>query len=158
KLSYASTGIGTASHIAGEYLKSVTGIDVVHVPYKGSAPALSDVVSGQVDYTIDYLPSAMPFVQSGRLRALATTGTERNASTPDIPTVQESGIKDFNFITWYAIFAPAKTSKAITKKIRDAIYEASKNPELQKTMASAGVEIVVSEPEELAKFQKFEID
>jgi len=158
KLTYASAGVGTASHIAGEYLKSVTGIDVAHAAYKGSAPALADVMAGHVAYTIDYLPSALPFVQSGKLRGLATTGTTRSASAPDIPTAQEAGLKDFNFVTWYGIFAPAKTPRDVVKKIRDTMLKAADDSELKKVMASAGVEIVVSEPEELAKFQKFEID
>jgi tripartite-type tricarboxylate transporter receptor subunit TctC len=158
KLSYASAGAGTASHIAGEYFKRIAGIDVVHVPYKGSAPALADLIAGHVSYTFDYMPSALPAVTSGKLRALATTGPSRSRAAPDIPTVIEQGLPDFNVVTWYAIYAPAGTPKQVLRTIRDTFAKAALEPDVIRRMDAAGVDLVVGTPEELAAFQHAEIE
>jgi tripartite-type tricarboxylate transporter receptor subunit TctC len=158
KLSYASAGAGTASHIAGEYFKRVAGVDVVHVPYKGSAPALTDVMAGHVAYTFDYLPSTLPHVRSGKLRGIAVTGPRRSRAAPELPTAMEAGLADFNVVTWYAVYAPANTPKAIVDKIRDTLARAAQAPEVIKKMDDVGVDLVVSTPAELATFQRAEIE
>lgn len=157
KLSYASAGMGTASHITGEYFKHVAGLDVVHVAYKGSSPALTDLIAGQVAYTFDYTPSALPHVRGGKLRAIAVTGDKRTRAAPDIPTMGEEGLP-FNVLTWYAVFAPKATPKAVIQKIRDTIARAAANPEMIKRMDDVGVDLVAGTPEELASFQHAEIE
>jgi len=157
KLSYASAGVGTASHIAGEYFKSVAGVDVLHVPYKGSSPALSDLVAGQVSYTFDYLPSALPFVRSGQLRALAVTGTKRSPSASELPTAIEAGLPNFSVMTWFGVYAPANTPKEVVNSIHDTIATAAKDPEVIKTMDGRGAELIASTPDELGKFLHEEI-
>jgi len=156
KLSYASAGQGTASHIAGEYFKRVAGVDVVHVPYKGSAPALSDIMAGHVAYAFDYMPASMPFISSGKLRALATTGIKRSHVTPNIPTAIEQGL-ELNILTWFAVYAPTGTPKPILQQIRDTLAKAAADPEVQKRMDPLGVDLVVDTPNELAAFQHAEI-
>jgi tripartite-type tricarboxylate transporter receptor subunit TctC len=158
KLNYASAGSGTASHIAGEYFKRLAGIEVVHVPYKGSAPALTDLLAGHVAFTFDYLPSALPLVRSGRLRALAVTGSQRSKAAPELPTVVEAGLDQFNVVTWYAVYAPANTPRAVVDRIRDTIAEVAKQPGVVKDLEDVGVELVASTPQELARFQRAEIE
>lgn len=158
KLNYASAGSGTGSHIAGEYFKRLAGIEVVHVPYKGSAPALTDLLAGHVAFTFDYLPSALPHIRSGKLRAFVVTGPQRSKAAPEVPTAIESGLDQFNVVTWYAVYAPAKTPRAVVDKIRDTIAEAAKQPEVLKGMEELGVDLVASTPEELARFQRAEIE
>lgn len=157
KLSYASAGGGTASHLTGEYFKRTADVDVVAVNYKGSAPALTDVIAGHVAYTFDYTPSALPHVRSGKLRAIAVTGNKRTKAAPDVPTMAEEGLP-FDVLTWYAIFAPKNTPKPILTKIHDAIAKAATNPEMVKRMEDVGVDLVASTPEELAAFQRAEIE
>lgn len=158
KLDYASAGVGTASHIAAEYFKRLAGVDIVHVPYKGSAPALADLIAGHVALTFDYVPSALPFVRSGQLRALAVTGPQRTKAAPELPTAIEAGLDQFNVVTWYAIYAPANTPRAVVDRIRNTIAEAAKEPELVKKLENTGVDLVASTPEELARFQSAEIE
>lgn len=157
KLSYASAGVGTASHLTGEYFKHAAGIDVVHVAYKGSAPALTDLIAGHVAYTFDYTPSALPHVRSGKLRAIAITGDKRTPAAPEVPTMTEEGLP-FNVLTWYAIFAPKNTPKAVVQKIRETIARAAAEPAVIKRLQDVGVELVAGTPEELARFQHAEID
>lgn len=157
KLSYASAGVGTASHLTGEYFRHAAGVDVVHVAYKGSSPALTDLIAGHVAYTFDYTPSALPHVRSGKLRAIAITGDKRTPAAPEVPTMTEEGLP-FNVLTWYAIFAPKNTPKAVVQKIRDTIARAAAEPAVIKRLQDVGVELVAGTPEELARFQHAEID
>jgi tripartite-type tricarboxylate transporter receptor subunit TctC len=158
KLNYASAGSGTASHIAGEYFKRLAGIDAVHVPYKGSMPALTDLIAGHVAFTFDYLPSALPHVRSGMLRALAVTGPLRSRAAPELPTAVEAGLDQFVVVTWFALYAPARTPRTVVDRIRDTIAKAAKEPDVVKTLDDLGVELVASTPEELARFQRAEIE
>lgn len=158
KLSYASAGQGTASHIAGEYFKRLAGVDVVHVPYKGSAPALTDLIAGHVAYTFDYLPSALPHVRGGKLRALAVTGPQRSRAIPELPTVIEMGLDQFDVVTWYAVYAPANTPRNVIDIIRNTMAKIAKEPDAVKKLEDLGVELVASTPDDLARFQRAEIE
>jgi tripartite-type tricarboxylate transporter receptor subunit TctC len=158
KLSFASAGAGTASHLAGEMFRRLAGVDIVHVPYRGSSPALTDLIAGQVSMTFDYMPSALPYVRSGKLRALAVTGLSRAKAAPEIPTMIEGGLPGFNIVTWYAVFAPKGTPPEIVSKIRNTIATVATAPEIVKRMDDLAVDLVASSPEELARFQRGEIE
>lgn len=158
KLTYASAGAGTASHLAGEMLRRVAGIDIVHVPYRGSSPALTDLMAGHVSMTFDYMPSALPFVRSAKLRGLAVTGSARAKAAPEMPTMIEGGLPDFNIVTWYAVFAPKGTPADVVGKIRNAIAQAAADPEIVKRLDDLAVDLVAGSPEELVRFQRAEIE
>jgi tripartite-type tricarboxylate transporter receptor subunit TctC len=158
KLTYASAGAGTASHLAGEMFRRVADVDIVHVPYRGSSPALTDLIAGHVSMTFDYMPSALPYVRSEKLRGLAVTGPSRTKAAPEIPTMIEDGLPGFNIVTWYAVFAPKGTSPDVVSKIRNAIAMAATAPEIVKRMDDLAVDLVASSPEELARFQRAEIE
>ena len=115
KLNYASVGEGTPNHLAMELFKTMTGTDIVHVPYKGAAPAVTDLVGGHVQLMFNPMPPLLPHVKSGRLRALAVGSTQRSSALPDIPTVAEAGVPGYEYVTWYSIVAPAKTPRAPRK-------------------------------------------
>ncbi len=156
KLAYASSGNGTAPHLAGEAFKMATGVDVPHVPYKGSAPALADIIGGHVTYMFDSLPSSTSFIKQGTLRPLAVTTTKRVGSLPDVPTVAESGIPNFDISTWYGVWAPAGTPKDILRKVSSEISAILKDPEVAKRIASMGSDPVGSTPEEFDAYARSE--
>jgi tripartite-type tricarboxylate transporter receptor subunit TctC len=158
KATYASAGNGTASHLAGELFRKAADIDIVHVPYRGSSPALTDVMAGHVSMTFDYTPSALPYVRSGKLRGLAVTGSTRTKAAPELPTMIEEGLPGFSMVTWYAVYAPKGTPPEIVNKIRDTIARAATAPDIIKRLDDLGVDLVASTPEELARFQRGEID
>lgn len=158
KLTFASAGAGTASHLAGEMLRKVAGIDIIHVPYRGSSPALTDLIAGHVDMTFDYMPSALPYVRSGKLRGLAVTGATRTKVAPELPTMIEDGLPGFNIVTWYAVYAPKGTPPDIVTKIRNTIALAASDPELVKRLDDLAVDLVASTPEELVRYQRAEIE
>jgi tripartite-type tricarboxylate transporter receptor subunit TctC len=158
KLTYASAGAGTASHLAGEMFRKVADVDIVHVPYRGSSPALTDLIAGHVSMTFDYMPSALPYVRSGKLRGLAVTGSSRTKAAPEIPTMIEGGLPGFNIVTWYAVFAPKGTPPDVVSKIRNTIAMAATAPEIVKRMDDLAVDLVAGSPEELARFQRAEIE
>lgn len=137
-LNFASSGSGTSIHMAGELFKQLAQIDVQHIPYSGSAPALTDLVGGQVDYAFDNMPSAWPQVAAGKLRALAVTTGERSESAPDLPTMQESGFPSFEVSSWFGVVAPANTSDEITERLNQAMLEALSKPEVIKRLNDLG--------------------
>jgi tripartite-type tricarboxylate transporter receptor subunit TctC len=157
-IAYASAGNGTASHLAGEMFRKAAGIDIAHIPYRGSSPALTDLMAGRVALTFDYMPSALPYVKSGKLRGLAVTGTARTKATPELPTMIEEGLSDFNMVTWYAVFAPRGTPAEVVARIRDTIARVASAPDLIKRMDDLAVDLVAGTPEELAQYQHAEID
>jgi tripartite-type tricarboxylate transporter receptor subunit TctC len=157
-IAYASAGNGTASHLAGEMFRKAAGIDIAHIPYRGSSPALTDLMAGRVALTFDYMPSALPYVKSGKLRGLAVTGTARTKATPELPTMIEEGLSDFNIVTWYAVFAPRGTPAEVVARIRDTIAKVASAPDLIKRMDDLAVDLVAGTPEELAQYQRAEID
>jgi len=158
KLNYASLGNGTAAHLTMEMFKIAAGIDLTHIPYKGSAPAVADLLAGQVQAMIDGLPSALPHVQAGKLRALAVTSAKRSPAAPDLPTIAESGYPGFSADAWSGLFAPKGTPKTIVDKIALETQRILKTPEVQKRLGELGAEAVGSTPAEFSVHVKQEID
>ena len=158
KLSFASSGNGTSIHLSGEMFKQMTGVELVHVPYRGSAPAVNDLIAGQVDVMFDNLPSSIEQVRGGNLRAIAVTSLKRSVALPDVPTIAESGLPGFDASSWFAIFAPAKTPPEIVAKLNAEVLKALADPELQKRFADIGGEIRPYKPDELGAFVKAEIE
>lgn len=157
KLTYASAGTGTASFLAGEMFKQEAGVEITHVPYRGSAPALNDLMAGHVSISFDYPPSSLPFITSGKLKALGVTSLTRVKVTPDVPTLHEDGLRGFNLLTWYGVFAPKGTSADIVNKLQSTMAEAAKAPDVIKRMDELAVDMVVNSPAEFAKFHRADV-
>lgn len=138
KYSFASSGRGQSIHMSGEMLKYQAGIDITHVPYKGAGPALVDLLGGQVTMMVDNLPSSMPYIKSGKLRALAVTGKVRSPELPDVPTMMEAGFKDFEVTAWFGIFVPAKTPPEVINKLYAALKKVLNLPEVKARMTELG--------------------
>ena len=156
KLAYASFGTGSAAHLAGELFKSEANIDIVHVPYKGGAPALVDVMGGRVYMMFASLPSALGHIQGGKLRAIAIAGTKRARTLPNVPTSIESGFPGLDATTWYGAMFPAKTPTAIVNRISLEIGEAIKDPQMAQRFHAMGYELVGSTPHQLSQHLKEE--
>jgi tripartite-type tricarboxylate transporter receptor subunit TctC len=150
KLTYGSIGTGSSLHLTGEMFKSATGVDMLHVPYKGSVPAVTDLLGGQIQALFDAGTSSLPQVRAGKLRVLGVTSIKRASGTPDIPTIAESGVPGFDASFWFGIVAPAGTPKAIVQKLSGEINEILKLPALRDRFKSDGVEVTGSTPEEMA--------
>lgn len=153
KMAYGSAGSGTAQHIFMELLKSQTGIDLLHVPYKGSAPSVTDLVAGRVQAMMDFGPSIMAFIKSGKLKVLGVSTRERSRAMPDVPTLNEAGVPGFDAYTWFAIHGPAGIPSDIVNKLSREIRNAVNDPEIRAKLEAAGTEPVGSTSEELAKIQ-----
>ena len=151
KLTYASAGNGTSIHLAGEVFTSLANVEMLHIPYKGSGPAVSDLLGGQINYMFDSITSARPHIQSGKLRALGVTTAKRSSTLPDVPTLAEAGVPGYEVSPWFAVFMPAATPKPIVTKLNAALLAAMKDPEVVKRFESIGAEPVGSSPDELAK-------
>lgn len=158
KLNFASSGSGTSIHMAGELFKQFADVDVQHIPYKGSAPAVADLLGGQVDYMFDNMPSAWPHVQAGGLRALAVTTTERSEAAPDLPTMMESGFDTFNVSSWFGVIGPKGIPEDIVNKLNKAIQDGLAKPEVKENLAALGAVPVQSTPEEFGAFIKSEVE
>jgi tripartite-type tricarboxylate transporter receptor subunit TctC len=162
-MSYASAGNGTAPHIAGELFKKQAGVDLIHVPYKGSGPAMTDTLAGTTQIMFPSLVAAAGHIKSGKLRALAVTGSKRSPLFPQLPTIAEGGVAGFEITQWYGFFAPAKTPKDIVDKLNKEIVAIMKDPDVAKKFAEQGADIVTGSPDdfgklvqsELAKWSKF---
>jgi tripartite-type tricarboxylate transporter receptor subunit TctC len=157
ELTYASTGPGTAGHLNMELFRNLTGIDVVHVPYKSVGQAQTDLMAGRVMMWITSLPGAVPHIKSGRVRALAVSGTKRSAAIPDVPTMQEAGVQSYEAISWYGMFAPAGTPQEAIAKINAEVRRVLQTPEIMQRFAAIGVEPSAGTPAELAKYLRGEI-
>lgn len=153
---YASSGVGAPLHLAAELFRQLTGTEAIHVPYRGSAPALTDLVAGRVSFMFDALPPAVPFIADGRLIALAVGTRERARARPEIPTMAEAGVPEFEAYTWAALYAPAGTPAAILARLHAEVVRAAHRPEVAARFAELGYEAVLSNPEELAEFQRRE--
>ncbi|WP_439597499.1 Bug family tripartite tricarboxylate transporter substrate binding protein [Falsiroseomonas sp.] len=149
-LSYGSGGNGSSTHLVPELFKLVARVEMQHVPYRGSAPALNDTVAGNVQVMLDQLPSALPQVQGGRVRALAVTGPRRSSLLPDLPTFAESGLADAQATSWGAVMAPAGLPAATTERLSAVLREVLAEPGVQQRLAAAGADAVTSTPAELA--------
>ncbi len=151
KLNFASSGSGTSIHLSGELFKVMAGVQMTHVPYKGSAPALTDLIGGQVQLMFDNLPSSLPQIKGGKLRAVAVTSTARAAALPDVPTVAESGLPGFEASSWFGILAPAGTSKEIIAKINADVQKWLASPDAKDKLLGQGAIAAGGTPEDFAK-------
>jgi tripartite-type tricarboxylate transporter receptor subunit TctC len=157
KYSYASSGNGTPLHLSGELFKSMAGVSMQHIPYKGAGPALNDVIGNQVPIMFDNLPSSSSHIKAGTLRALAVTTAERAPSFPDVPTIAESGIPGYETYTWNALFAPAKTPNEAVMRLNASAKKALADPAVAERMKEFSATIVGSTPEALATHVKAEL-
>ena len=150
KLTYASAGNGTSIHLAGEVFASMAGVQMTHIPYKGSGPAVTDMLGGQVDLMFDSITSARPHIQAGKLRALGVTSAKRSATLPGVPTIAEAGVPGYEVSPWFAVFAPAGTPAAIVNKINAALIDAMKQPDTVAKFETIGAEPIGTTPQQLA--------
>ena len=157
QLHFASSGMAAATHLAGELFNSMAGVKIVHVAYKGAPPALVDLAGGRIDVMFASPPSAMPLVRSGRLRAIATTGSKRAAYLPDMPTVSESGVPGYENTIWQALLAPARTPSAVIAQLHREIAVIAKRPDMRERLAADGSEALGSTPQETAAHISAEI-
>jgi tripartite-type tricarboxylate transporter receptor subunit TctC len=158
KLNYSSSGIGTGTHLSMELLKHLAGIDLVHVPYKGGAPSVNALLGGEVQVTLATISTALPHVKTGRLRALAVTSGKRVGALPDVPTLQESGLKDYEYSSWIGLLAPAKTPRAVVEKLGAAAARAARTPEMKTVLALEGAEPIGNSPDEFAAQVRTEME
>lgn len=157
KLNYASAGNGTNLHVAAELFKNLTKTNIVHVPYKGGGPALAAMLSGETDLSFLGVVPATPYIKAGKMRGLATTGTKRTPVLPDLPTVAESGVKGYEFASWYGVLAPAGTPANVINALNDYIIKALRSSDLGERFAREGAEIIASSPAQFAAHLKSEL-
>jgi tripartite-type tricarboxylate transporter receptor subunit TctC len=157
KLNFGSSGNAAAPHLAGESFKIMAGAPMQHVPYKGSAPALTDLIGGQVQLMFDSMPSAMPHVKAGKIRPLAVTTAQRVAAVPDLPTIAEAGVPGYDISTWYGVWAPKGTPREIVERLHAEIVKVLKLPDTRERYAGLGAEPVGSTPEEFAAYCRSEL-
>jgi tripartite-type tricarboxylate transporter receptor subunit TctC len=149
-LSYASTGNGSSNHISMELFKSLAGVEIVHIPYKGSGPAVSDLLGGQVHLMFDNTPNVLPQVKAGRLRALGSSGAKRSTLTPDVPTVAEAGVPGYEVTVWFGLVAPAGTPREVIQKLNAEVTKILAMPDVRERFLAQGVDPVGSTPEQFA--------
>jgi tripartite-type tricarboxylate transporter receptor subunit TctC len=152
ELLYASPGNGTPPHLAAELFKMMAGIELVHVPYKGNAQAMTDLIAGQVSLSFPTGPSALPHVETGKLRALGVTGDKRAASLPDLPTIAESGVPGFEASAWYGVLAPAGIPTVIAGRLHNEIHAVLRAPDVVARIAAQGLEPAANTPDQFARF------
>jgi tripartite-type tricarboxylate transporter receptor subunit TctC len=157
KWTYASSGNGTSIHMSGAMFTQFTGTDITHIPYKGSAPAVTDLLAGQTHMMFDNIPSSLPHIKSGKLIALATTGARRDPALAELPTIAEAGVKGYESGVWFGIMVPAATPRDIIAKLNSAAVQAAKSPEFVKRMTDLGYNIIPGSPEDMAAMLKTEI-
>ena len=158
KLSFASAGNGTGSHLSGELFRQLAGVDILHIPYKGVQPGMVDVISGQVAINFPSILTALAHVRSGRVRALAVTGATRTRAAPELPTMQEAGVKGYESATWYGIVAPAGTPQDIVTKLSAEVAAILKHPDTNERLSREGADPVGSTPQEFGRFMQSEIE
>ncbi len=156
KLTFASAGMGTASHLAGELFKTMAKVDMTHVPYKGNVPAITDLLAGQTSLLFATMPTVLPHAKAGKLRALATIGASRAAATPELPTIGES-LRGFEVSNWIALFAPAGTPSDIVKRWNAEVQRIMQSPEIQARLPNEGARFIPMSPEQFGAFQRSEI-
>jgi tripartite-type tricarboxylate transporter receptor subunit TctC len=158
KLTYASAGNGTSIHLAGELFASMARVEMVHIPYKGSGPAVTDLIGGQVNLMFDSITSALPHVKAGRLKAFAVTGAKRSKTVPELPTIAEAALPGYELNPWFAVFVPAKTPRAAVERLHRELVAGLDHPETQKKLDVIGAEKVAGSPAELAATLKQETE
>jgi tripartite-type tricarboxylate transporter receptor subunit TctC len=158
QLQYASPGAGTVQHLAGELFKLQAKVDMLHIPYKGSGQSIVDLISGQVHLDFDAVPPVINYVRQGRLRALAVTSAKRFSLLPDMPTVEEAGVKGFDMSTWWGIVAPGGVSKEVVNKLNAEMVKAIRQPDTKEKIAGVGADTVGNTPEEFAAFIRSETE
>jgi tripartite-type tricarboxylate transporter receptor subunit TctC len=156
-ISYGSGGIGSAGHLPMEVLQSMTGVKLQHVPYKGSGPAITDLLGGQIQAMLLTIPAVMPYISNGSLRAIATSGAKRSPALPDLPTLAEAGVPGFEYAPWYGVFAPAATPPEIVQKLHDAINKVIADPEVRGKLAREGLEVQTLTREQFADIVKSDL-
>lgn len=157
KLTYGSVGNGTIQHLAGETLKTSAGIDLIHVPYKGQAPAMTDLLGGQIDLMFGNLPDLLPQIRAGKLKSIGVATLERAEIAPDLATIAEQGFPGFESYAWFGLLAPAGVSDAVAARLNREVAQALRGAELQKSLRSRGFEPIPSSPDEFARFIRSEI-
>ncbi len=157
QVSYGSGGVGSSGHLAVEMLQQVSKVKFLHVPYKGAGPALTDTVSGQVQFMITSMPAVVNHVKSGRLRALAVSGTKRSPAMPELPTVIENGVPGYDYTTWYGILAPAGLPKPVAARLLQSVHAAVKAPDLRDRLTQSGMEPEITTPERFSALIKSDI-
>ncbi|HET7763913.1 MAG TPA: tripartite tricarboxylate transporter substrate binding protein [Burkholderiales bacterium] len=157
RLNYASSGSGAAAHLAGELFKTMAGVDMVHVPYKGAQPALTDVIAGQAQLMFATSASAIPYIKAGRLRALAVTSARRSSSVPELPTVSEAGVPGFEAITWHGVVVPRATPQPVVERLNAGIVAALGARDLRERLESLGAELAPGSPQDFADYIAREI-
>jgi tripartite-type tricarboxylate transporter receptor subunit TctC len=156
-LTYGSPGIGTSVHVSGELFNSLAGVKTTHVPYKGRQMAIPDLLGGSISMMFDNMPSAIPVVREGKLRAIGVTSAKRSASAPEIPTIAEQGLPGFEATSWFAVFAPAGTPRPVVDRLHAEIVRIFGLPDVQTKMKTLGLDLILGGPDELAKTQAAEI-
>lgn len=157
QISFASAGMGTTSHMSGELFKMMTKTDMMHVPYKGTGPAVPDLLAGRVQAIFEPMPTMLPLVRAGKMRALGVTSLKRSAAAPEIPTIAEQGLDGYDVVLWYGIAAPAGTPKAIVDKINAALVEFAKLPDIKDQLSSIGAEPATMTPSAFSAMIKHDI-
>lgn len=155
-ITFASSGNGSSIHLSGEMFKSLAGVDMLHVPYKGSGPAVIDLLGGQVDIMFDNMPSALPHVREGKLKALAVTPSERSQAAPELPTIAEAGVEGYSAAAWFGLLAPAGTPQDVVNKLNAEMVKILAMPDVKERLAGQGAEAVSNSPEEFAEYIKAE--
>jgi len=156
QLNFSSVGTGTSPHLGGELFKSLAGVDILHVPYKGTAPAMTDLIAGRVQLAFSSIPTVLTHVQAGRLRMLGTGGTKRSPALPDIPPIADT-VPGFELVTWYAIFAPAGTPVAIVNRLSSETAKVLKDADIQKRFGDQGLEPTIMTPQELKRYTESDV-
>jgi tripartite-type tricarboxylate transporter receptor subunit TctC len=156
-INYASSGSGTSIHMSGEMFKSLTGVNMTHIPYKGSAPAMTDLLGGQVMMMFDNIPSAIPHIKSGKLKALATTGSKRDPLLPELPTLAEAGVAGYESGVWFGLTVPANTPRDVVMKLNAEAIKGTRSPEFVKRMTELGYNIMGTSPEVMLDMSRAEV-
>jgi len=157
KLNFASTGNGTSQHLSAELFKFMAGLDMVHIPYKGTAPALTELVAGQVDLAFENMPALIPHIQAGRLRALAVTTTKRSAVMPELPTIAEAALPGYDASVWFGVFAPAGTPRPVIDRLHGEILKALQTQDLKSRMIGMGTDVSGMGPDDFSAYVRKEI-
>jgi tripartite-type tricarboxylate transporter receptor subunit TctC len=157
RIAYGSGGIGSAGHLSVELLQSLTGTKLTHVPYKGSGPAITDLISGQIQAMLLTMPAVMPFVKSGKLRAIATSGAQRSPALPELPTIAEAGVAGYEYTPWYGIFGPATMPKELVARLHQTVNKTLANAEMAEKLAHQGLEVGAMTSGEFARIVRSDL-